>query len=394
MGSRFEKLRLALAAIATAGVVFAGLLTLLTGTATWAERDLEAFPFKSEDWLRYLLPSRFENSAERDMLMLAGASTVRENLYYDVFEAAFPSYDVYQGGISSGTLVDVTAGLEYLEQVHGKDALPEVIVLGISLRMVANLPVDRAFAPNISRYSPYFDIEEDPVRLSLVPKGRVAGLSARIRFLAKQPERFRVALLGVLHHVLSSSDSPVVETLNGALRHPVSIRILSALWSPEVARTDHVDLLAFWISPYKYSLLPHLSDEVYDFLLDENYDPAADYTWSGIYDWDPAGTDADNRARIRHFIEFVATRNIPTLVINLPERDRSRARYDSQHYAEYLELVEEEFEELEFVNLHEFLDAGDFYDREHTMVSGSNRLSGEVVRLLKETILADPSAVR
>ena len=82
---------LTLSAVLTAGLLYGCIVLALLGLSRWAEQDLDAYPFKQEDWLRYLLPSRFVQQ-DRDRIMLAGPSTVRENLLYKRFEEEFPEY--------------------------------------------------------------------------------------------------------------------------------------------------------------------------------------------------------------------------------------------------------------------------------------------------------------
>ncbi len=112
----FRKAYLALSAVLAAGVLYACIVSSLLAVASWAERDLGAFPFKKEDWLRYLVPSRF-GLGNRGSILLTGPSTVRENFRYERFAEAFPDYSIWQGGISLGTIEDVTASLEYVEKV-------------------------------------------------------------------------------------------------------------------------------------------------------------------------------------------------------------------------------------------------------------------------------------
>jgi hypothetical protein len=382
----FEKPLLALSAISVTGLLFACVAAALMATSTWAERELEAFPFKSEDWLRVLLPSPFEGP-HRDQIMLAGASTVRENFRYDLFEAEYPNHDVYQAGMSAGTITDVTVALEYVERVHGVEALPEFISLGISLRIIANLPDERPFAESLNRYSPHFFAREEGALITLEPKGPLESIAARARFLAaKQPDRFRIGLLAVLAHWLSGDEyqgdeePALAQSIDRAFRSSLPSRIFNThYWYGQVLKFTFLDVLRFIISPYKYSFKKPVTDENYSFLKDENYDPEKDH-WSPIYLWNPNDVEADTRTRLKHFVDFVTRHEIPTIVFNLPERDLSRARYEEANYRAYLELVREELVGIEFVDLRYFLDTADFFDREHTTTAGSIRLTNEVIR--------------
>lgn len=386
----FRKPILALAAVVSAGLLCAAIVTGLTAVSVWAERDLHAFPFKDEDWLRYLLPTRFE-APQRDRIMLVGPSTVRENFRYDRFEAAFPNYDIYQGGISLGTIEDVTVALEYVEKVYGAGAVPEVIVLGIAPRFVANIPDERPFIPAITRYSPRLSAVQGPAGAALVPKGMLESVSARVRFLtSKQPARFRTGLLAVLNHWLSGANPfpgeqpALARALDWLLRNPVSARAIGTLGYAHVIEFDFTEILRWFISPYKYSLKRPLE---FDLVTREEFVPNPDSWWSLVYDWSPRKTEAQVRAQLKRFADFVNRHGIRVLVVNLPERNVSRVLFDADNYRAYLDLVRDELAGLDFVNLREFLDDDAFYDREHTTTAGSIRLTDEIIRRLRATVL-------
>ena len=382
---------LSIAALGTALALASTIVLALAQVSGWAEQELHAFPFKDEDWLRYLLPARTDHGRPR--IMLAGASTVRENLRVELFEEKFPGYDVYQGGISSGTLPDVLAGLEYLERVHGREALPDVIVLGISLRIIANLPESRSFARGVNLYSPYFSAVERPFEVVLVPKSVPRSLLSRLRFVVrKQPQRFRTAFLALLAHGLSREASAVdgdrrfTRTVDRIFDQPVVARLAKRL-GVDTTKADPLETFRFLISPYKYSFLKPISDQTYGFLAGDAYDPKADFVWSPVYSWDARKSEAGARAALRRFVAYVKERGIPTLVVNMPERSLSRGRYDQTSYAKYLEIVRTELDTIPFVDLRTFLDTPAFYDREHTTTEGSIRLTSEVIRLTRETVL-------
>ena len=387
---RSRKPILAVSALGVAGLLLAAVVIPMMVLSTWAERNLDAFPFKDEDWLRYLLPGRFERSG-RSRLMLAGPSTVRENLRYELFERAFPDSDVFQGGFSLATLEDVTAALEYVENVYGAHALPDAIVLGISVRVVAGIPDDRPFVPALNRYSPYYSAVQERTRVVLKPKRRLDGYVARARFLVtKQPSRFRTALVAASTYWLSRGESSreggtaLVRTLDWMLGTRVGARIADMIGYSDARRYGTLELLRYVTAPYKYSLWPAIPMEKY--LDAELYDPDGDDMWGPIYGWDPKRHGDEARARLRHFVEFVTRHNIPTLVVNMPERGVSRDFYDQASYRSYLNLVASELRGIEFVDLWQYLEARDFYDREHTTTQGSIRLTEEVIRLTRQTL--------
>jgi hypothetical protein len=380
---------LALSAIASVGLLFAGTVGGLSAISIWAERDLHAYPFKSEDWLRYLLPARLE-ALDREKIMLIGPSTVRENFRYDLFEAAFPNHDIYQGGISLGTIEDVTVALEYVKKVYGKNALPTIVVLGTSPRFVANIPDDRPFALGLNRYSPHYSTVQEPTRIALVEKGFLASILARGRFhAAKYPKRYRTGLLAVLNHLLTNDTS-------GTNEEPALARAFDRLlWGPLIApairkwsyehvhETGYLEYFQWAISPYKYSLEPRRQ---FRMVTREEYEPDLDSWWPQVYYWVPRKDEAKTRARLKHFADFLKRNDIRALVVNMPERDVSRILFDEVDYRAYLDLVRGELADFCFENLREFIDTVEFHDKEHTTTAGSIRLTNEVIRLMQARI--------
>lgn len=387
----FRKPFLAMSALFSTALLYAVIVIALQAFAAWIERDLHAFPFKQEDWLRYLLPSHFE-ARNHGRIMLNGPSTVRENLRYERFEAAFPGYDIYQGGISAGTLEDVTASLEYIEKVYGASALPQILVLGISPRFIANIPDDRPFALGVNQYSQYYSATQESYRIALQPKPVLDGARARARFLTlKEPERFRTSFLAVANHLLSKNEvTPGGETtlargINWLFKSYPVARLIDAVGYSQDHKFTFSEILKWMISPYKYSLNKPIQ---YRLMTREEYNKAdQNSVWRQVYDWDPRKDETKTRARLKYFADFVKRHGIRMLVINLPERDFSRVLFDEHNYQAYLDLVRDELDGIEFVNLREFLDTIHFYDREHTTPAGSARLSAEIIRRMRASIV-------
>jgi len=380
-----------MSALFSTALLYAVTVIALQAFAAWTERNLHAFPFKQEDWLRYLLPSHFE-SRNHKRIMLNGPSTVRENLRYERFEAAFQGYEIYQGGISAGTLEDVTASLEYIEKVYGASALPTILVLGISPRFIANIPDDRPFALGVNQYSPHYSTTQESHRIALQPKPVLDGALARARFLTlKEPERFRISFLAVANHLLWKNEgTPGGETalargINWVSKTYLVARLIDAVGYPQARRFTFSEILKWTISPYKFSLNEPIQ---YRLMTREEYNKGDKHgVWRQVYDWDPRKEEVKTRARLKYFVEFVRRRGIRMLVINMPERDFSRVLFDEHNYHAYLDLVRDELGETEFIDLREFLDTIHFYDREHTTPAGSARLSDEIIRRMRASIV-------
>ncbi len=386
----FRKPFLAVSALFSTALLYAGVVIALQALAAWTERDLHAFPFKQEDWLRYLLPTHFE-ARIRGRIMLNGPSTVRENFRYERFEAAFPGYDIYQGGISLGTLEDVTASLEYIEQVYGASALPTILVLGISPRFVANIPNDRPFALGLNRYSPHYFAKQEPYRIALQPKPMLDGALARARFqISKEPERFRISFLAVANHWLwnneftPSGESTLARGINWLFKTQPVDRLLGVFGYWKARGFTFTEILQWMISPYKYSLNPPHQIPV---IPREEYKPDPNSWWRLVWDWDPREDETKMRARLKYFADFVKRHGIRTVVINMPEREASRVLFYKHNYRAYLDLVRDELDGIEFINLRDFSDTAEFYDLEHTTPAGSARLSDEIIRRMRASIL-------
>ena len=379
-----------MAALFSVAMLYITVVIALQVFAAWTERSLHAFPFKQEDWLRYLLPSRFD-ARNHGRIMLTGPSTVRENLRYERFKAAFPGYDIYQGGISLGTLEDVTASLEYIEKVYGASALPTILVLGISPRFIANIPDRRPFALGLNHYSPYYSAKQEPYRIALQPKPVLEGVLARGRFLiSKEPERFRISFLAVANHWLRnnefalSGESTMALGINWLFKTQLVARLLGVMGYWKARGFSFTEILRWMISPYKYSLNPPHQIPV---ITRDEYKPDPNSWWSRVWDWDPRKDEAKTRARLKYFVDFVKRYGIRTVVINLPERDASRVLFYEHNYQAYLDMVRDELDGMEFINLREFSDTVEFYDLEHTTPDGSARLSDEIIHRLQASVV-------
>lgn len=373
--------------LAAVGVLYVCCMLVLKSVTVLAEQELGAFPFKSEDWLRYLVSSQFEGQ-DRETIMLTGPSTVRENLLYEQFESAFPDYSIFQGGISLGVLEDVNTALYYIEKVHGNEALPAIIVLGISPRFIANIPDERPFNGGIDRYSPHLKTVQGEAGVELAPKSLRESVIARLRFnYYKEPERMRVAFLAVLNYWLSGD---VLNTGTGQLsakfdrldqwfKQPLGKQLVNGTRFRRAMEYDFSAVLAWLISPYKYRLDPAVEAETL-----VEWANAEDSWWKQVYSWDPQTTRDETRAVLVRTRDFAATHDIRLLVVNLPERDISRRKFDAANYRRYLELVSDVVGADNFVDLREYLQGDEFYDLEHTVYPGSLRLTNKVIEILRD----------
>ena len=208
MSIRASRLRYSLPAVGillTLAAVVVGGLELL---ARRAESTGRVYPYKWEDWLRYLVPALWPRD-DTPTLMLTGPSTAREIFLAEAFRSAFPAMSVMPAAMSIGTFRDVTGGLEYIDRVYGQAALPEVLILGISPRFMAEIPRDRPFSLALERYSRYFGpLEDSSAAFGLRRKTTGEGIIDHLRFkLTHQGARYRAAIAWVVTQALSAQVS-------------------------------------------------------------------------------------------------------------------------------------------------------------------------------------------
>lgn len=380
---------LAFSVLLTAGILYACFIVAFNSLSTWAERDLDAYPFKQEDWLRYLLPSRF-SQPDKKRLLLTGPSTVRENLLYEEFEQAFPQYVVIQGGLSLGTLDDVTASLHFLEMAYGEQALPRLLVLGISPRFIANIPDERPFADGIDNYSPDLSASQGETGIQLAPRHFPASLYATVKFLIrKQPERYRTTMMAIAYYWIAGNPSAtrgddgktfLQRELDKLFKHPAIARYLGNTRYKRALDYDFTEVLAWFSSPYKYRLDPPIEVQGLVDWMDE-----PDSWWQDVHGWDPRATADRTEASLKRFYAVIQAHDIRLIVVNMPERAISRARYDSENYAAYLQMVSRQLGNAPVLDLQTFLNDDEFHDLEHSVYRGSRRLTSEIIETVIKT---------
>jgi hypothetical protein len=345
----------------------------LQALASRAERSGKVYPYRDEDWLRYLVPSLWPADG-KPLLLLAGPSTVREDLLVEDFAAAFPAYRAYQGGLSLGTLNDALAALQYVERVYGSRALPSILVLGVSPRFLAEIPDDRPFALGLDRYSRHYRVgAQAPGGITLVAKSPLHGMLDEAQFLArKQQPRYRASLAWLTAGSVSPERSARLSASPAArlLERTGVARFLSM---ERMLRMGVHDYAAEAFSPYRYRQMEPW--------------PVADLTawlddstswWRDVYRWDPAG-DAAVYARIGAFMDFVARHGIDLYVVNLPDRGLSRARYAPGVTERYTTLVHTAFGGAPVLDLRCALPDDQFLDAEHALVPGARLVTRRVI---------------
>lgn len=364
-------------AVGISVLLYTGINSALMTLSRWVESRTDVYPYRDEDWLRYLLATLFDGRGQ-NRIMLVGESAVRENLLYEEFNRAFPNMRTFQGGLSLGTIDDVLISMEYIKQVYGRGALPEILVVGISPRFVANLPEKRPFMTSLDLYSPYFAVEETPAGARLKTKTKWEQWSSRLRFVMfKQQKRYLASLAALARDYLSAAGQPQQDTefplglLRSLLHEPFTV----------LNRMTHNRLGTYVrraASPYKYHHLQPMEKEgLRAWLRDPNS------WWHRVYSWNPDRDERIIAGRFRRLREFAENEGIQLYVVNVPENVESRQLYERKNYRRYLELVQRNLGSTPFLDLHAMLGSGEFYDVVHATLPGAKRVTETVIDFIK-----------
>ncbi|WP_320178762.1 hypothetical protein [Roseovarius pacificus] len=357
--------KLLLSAGAIISLVGVGVFTfvMLVWISIRAERDLGAFPFKEEDWYRFLLPSQFALQ-DKPVVMLAGPSQVRENLRIERFRDALPDFHIYQGGISLGTIEDTEIALKLIEAAYGKEALPDFVVLGMSVRYFANIPSDRPFSTVINTYSGW-TVKTDAGGVEIQPKSRIDTLAARLKFVGKLPVRFNAS---------------------ARIWSATAARALAG-WPPTAALLNAAGLEEFWArrilkleyptTPYKFSRHTNRPVEQVASRLTND-----DSWFVQVVQWDAKGDRIAASMRLRRLMAFLEENDISVAVINMPERAILRESFTFD-YEEYLGAIRDVIGKAPFIDMRTFARDEEFHDAEHTLPMGSRRMTDHIVTWLK-----------
>jgi hypothetical protein len=381
-----RRMRAAFAAIGVTCAMFVFLLLGLNGLAVWAETNARAFPYKEgETPLRFLLPSIFGRPG-RARIMLTGPSSAQEALLYEKFERAFPGYEAYQAAFSNATLDEVLLSLDYIEQVYGRDALPEVMVIGGEPRFFNNLPRrfgprgrtyprGSFFTPLIERYSP-FRVEATENGTTLAGKTTWERLNALYEFwMSKQQPRQRVAIAALLSRVLSGPgpNLEMVEKLP-----PLNIREpFSALNAAQTRRfvaavgpyTAFRQWLAAYTSPY----------------LEQYKGPWQNIRPDGMSRLAHWGDDdaALLNIQIKDLVERTKRLQIKLFVIMMPRNPANDVIDASLPMDKFNASLRRALGDTPYLDLQTLLQEQEFADPVHATRPGARRVTAEIVHFMQ-----------
>ncbi len=375
-GSRVRYSLSALGILAAVTITAAGSLELL---ARRGEVSGQVYPYKWEDWLRYLVPDLWSDHG-RPSLMLTGPSTARENFLLEDFARAFPAFRIAPCAMSLGTFRDVTAGLEYVEREYGRAALPSVIVLGISPRFLAEIPASRPFAMALERYGRHFGpLADSTAAFGLSSKTALDGALDRVRFrLTQQSARYRAALAWAMTKALSPRASAWIRS-TPPIRVLAETGLGARMGFDRFAQLGPREFALDYISPYRYQ--PAMTPMPRETLAASLDNP--DSWWRQVFDWDPRSDSTVIRARGAALVEWTRQRGIELFVVRLPEHSWLRERTDSLRAARFDALVDAAFDPIPVLDLECLLPDEEFLDAEHALWPGAKRVSAHVIDYMK-----------
>lgn len=384
------KFSLAAAVVALTMVILAAEGLVLEQLAGWAERERDAYPYVAgEDPIRLLLPDMFDVPGEERILIL-GASAAHEGILYEEVERAFPAYDVLTVGISTGTMDDVLLALDLIERRYGADKLPRTLILGLTFRLVANVPrrfgdgIDpNAYAPlheAIRRYSPY-DVVPREFRSELVDKGTLGKLKAafKLRLMKAQP-RFRAGLAALAGDLIGEHPQHALDAHpwvgTDDYRRPLTGENLGRT-ADVVAELGLLEALRYWLpfyrSPYYTAYRPRAPRDALHARLKSGWIPKVG--------WD--GDEAFVGYQLRALRQFCERHGIRLFAVNLAESPVTYAYYPDGAYARYRALLAEHLEGVPFLDLREALAPQEFMDEIHPLHPVARRYTKWVVDLVR-----------
>lgn len=396
----FRRVRLACVATGAACAVFIFLTIGLNALAAWGERRGSAYPFKAgEEPLRFLLPSIMGRPGA-GRIMITGPSAAAEGLLYEDFDKAFPGWHTYQAAFSDATVNDVLLSLRFIERTYGRQALPEVIVVGGEPRFFNNIP--RPFGPTRERdrRSPFVSLVDvySGVHVKATETGSILTsktgperLLAASRFwLSKQQPRWRVGFAALLNRILNGP-GPNIDLLDGL----PPIKSIHELISRENAR----DLWLFAVHAGPYDAVQRLAAAYvspYVFQLEGERKTVRPDDRSRLGHWDRYDASLLD-VQIRALVKLTERLNIKLFVVMLPRHPANQSIDESLPTGEFDAALRRALGDTPYLDLQMLLNEHLFADGTHVTRVGAHRVTAEVVKFMQlqaESFYRDGSETR
>ncbi|HYN08783.1 MAG TPA: hypothetical protein VES67_15490 [Vicinamibacterales bacterium] len=334
-----------MAALGCAGLMFLGVHVALEGAARFAERHLDAYLWKEQDYLRLLSPANHADRGAR-RLLIYGPSEGREGLLPEEIARKVPGLEPYQNSQSLGTLEDGLVVLRYVEGTYGRSAVPAAILLGISTRFIGDFRTRPSpLWEGIDRYSPYYRVVRGTHPPELEPRTFLESFQPRVAMLSLQPDRYRRGLFAIASRTVT--------------RFVPSLAENRMSWEP--------------ISASK-----HLTGKYDTEQNTKRWLTKTGNAWALVHAWDPELDRERVTREIRLYKDFASKHGTELYVVNLPELSWNRELYQPGRYEAYLRIVKAALGETPFLDLRTFLPDELFFDDCHPTWDGGVRVSSEV----------------
>ena len=339
-----------LAAIFT--VLFAALVLSHAGlevVSRWAESKPGYYLWRSDDHLLLLSPARFQRPA-KGRLMIFGASEAAEGFIDKAMEERLPGLKVENMAYDGAMFNDLLMQLRYLETAYGEAAIPSHIVVGISVRYVANfkIPRTRLFKDAIDKYSTA-RVANMPSGTRVVHKGRLGAAAAWVRFRLHQTERYRYA----------------VEAAGIELAYRLA---------PEWAKKRNLRGL---LAKAKYwARIRSGDDEIRARLMGIRH-------WQQSRVWKASNDRAMVEREMKTLLDFAHRHHVRLYFVNMPMLAATRSIFAPGVLEDYLETVNATRGDAALLDLGELLPDDEFSDAAHASGKGARHISATAADFIR-----------
>jgi hypothetical protein len=339
-----------LSALLLAAALFLGAHASLDAVATFAERRLDAFLWKRQDYLRLFDGANYVNQG-RGRLLIYGPSEAREGLLPEELAKGLPALKPYQHSQSWGTLEDGLIVLDYIERAWGPGAVPEALVYGITTRFIAD--IRQTISPlqdGIDLYSPHFRVDRAAHPPALITKHAGERLISWANRLRIQPDRYRRGVAAIAARVATTAYPPLsAERLTWEPFRPAKY----------FERQGNVKAWKNWlVEPGNH--------------------------WEKVHNWDPEQSRQRIALEFRVLLDYVNRHHMKLFVVNLPEWYWNRVLYKPGRYESYLAIVREQLGDTPFLDLRTFLAEDEFFDDGHPTWPAARKVSARVAQFIRE----------
>jgi len=335
------------------GASWAGSTYALERVARWAEAERGHYLWGNEEWLEVFAGHRFSEPAG-SVILFTGASEAREAFLVEDFTQAHPTATPIQAAQSLGTMSSVLLQLELLERLHGEAAHPDVVVVGLSPRLLFNDPEVSAtpLFQAVNLYSARFSVQETAVGYMLSERGWTESARAWFRFTGKQGRRFKNALRAAVQ---------------------VGVARIHPGWAeadPFLGRLD----------PYKYHHLDPLERDYW-----AQYDALGGPKWD-ISPQAQRRIEAD-ALQLKGRTDRMGARLV---LVMLPEGPWAATLYREGFQDDLLALVASAYPGVGLLDLTHSLDAEFFFDHAHLTKAGADRTTRALLDWMGSDLGAAP----